>query len=165
MMRGTWLMALMVAAGCKGPQGLCLQSGCESAVPVTVVDDAGVAGALGPGSYRFVVTTDSAETEWSCELPGGDCGHDYFTDFEDGEDAGTLSLQARAGEQGLVIELLETRGNVWSGPERFTITIERDGEVVGEEAYAPKYRPPLVSDACAVCLTREGGELLLHLPG
>lgn len=164
MSKRSWLMGLVALAGCKGPEGLCLQTDCAAAVPVAVVDDAGAGGALRDGAYRFVVATDYAEAAWECALPGGECGTDYFTDFEDGDESGTFSVQARLGERGLEVEVLETRGKVWSGPASFTVRIERDGAVSAEETYAPKYRTPANSEACAVCLTREGGDLVLHVP-
>ena len=166
MLQRTWLVGLVVTAlaGCRGPEGVCLQAGCEAAVPVAVVDDGGAGGGLRAGAYRFVVGTDYAEAEWTCTLPGGECGHDYFTDFEDGDASGTYAVQARAGETGLEIEVLETRGNVWSGPERLVVRVERDGALSAEESYAVKYRTPATSDAWAVCLSREGGDLVMHLP-
>lgn len=96
----TWLLILAVAtaqAACKGPAGVCRNDSCDAAVPVAVVDDGGLGGALRAGAYRFVVATDYAQTEWSCAVPGEDCDHDFFTDFEDGEDDGTLAVQGRAG--------------------------------------------------------------------
>lgn len=168
MLQRTWLLVLVCAAAqpaCKGPAGVCLNANCDAAVPVAVVDDAGPGGALRPGQYRFVVATDYATAEWTCALPGGDCDHDFFTDFEDDEDDGTLSLQARASERGLDVEVLETRGTVWRGPARFVVTVERDGAVVAEQTLEPSYKNLGGDDACAVCLTREGEDPVIHIAG
>jgi hypothetical protein len=164
MLNRTCLLVLVAAlAACRG-DGVCRNDKCDAAVPVAVVDDAGKGGALGAGAYRFIITTGYAETEWSCTLPGGDCDHDFFTDFEDGEDDGTLSVQARLGETGLAVKVLETRANIWSGPEEFAVQVERDGVMLADDSFMPRYRNLGPSDACAVCLTREGASPVVHLP-
>lgn len=163
----TWLFVLALAASqaaCKGPAGLCLNANCDAAVPVAVIDDAVAGGALRPGQYRFVVSTDYAAAEWTCAVPADGCDFDHFTEFEDGEDSGTLSLQARAGERGLDLEVLETRGTVWRGPARFVVQVERDGALVADETFEPRYENYGAPDACAVCLTREGADPVVHLP-
>lgn len=165
MLSRTWLLGLVVAlapVACKGP-ALCLNANCDAAVPVAVVDDAGPGGALRAGEYRFVVTTGYATTEWTCTLPGGSCDHDFFTDFEDGDDSGTLSLQAHAGERGLEVEVLETRGSVWRGPAEFVVQVERDGVLVADETLAPKYVSHGGADGCVVCLAREGDDPVVHI--
>lgn len=167
MFQRTWLLGLVIGlapAACKGPAGLCLNTSCDAAVPVRVVDDAEAGGKLRDGAYRFVISTDEVEAEWRCAVPAEDCDFDYFTDFEDGEDSGTLSLQARAGETGLDLQVLETRGTVWSGPARFVVQIERDGVMVAEDTFEPRYENYGPADACAVCLTRVGDdELVVHV--
>lgn len=167
MLQRTWLLGLVVAAapiGCNKSTGICMNANCAASVPVAVVDDGEPGGRLRAGAYRFVVSTDYAEKEWTCAVPAEDCALDFFTDFEDGEDSGTLSILARSGELGLELEVLETRGNVWSGPARFVVQVERDGELVVEEAFEPRYENHGAPGACAVCLTREGGDLVVHVP-
>ncbi|WAS92123.1 hypothetical protein [Nannocystis punicea] len=167
MLQRTWLLGLVLAAapvGCNKSSGICMNAGCEASVPVVVVDDGQPGGRLRAGSYTFRVATDYAEKTWSCELPAEDCALDFFTDFEDGEDSGTLSIMGRAGETGLELEVLETRGNIWSGPAKFVVAVERDGAPVVEETFEPRYEEPLVPDACAVCLKRKGGDLVVHVP-
>jgi len=141
-----------------------MNASCEASVPVAVVDDGAPGGGLRAGAYEFSVTTDYAEKSWTCALPAEDCALDFFTDFEDGEDSGTLSIVARVGETGLELEVLETRGNVWSGPAEFTVAVERDGAAVVEKTFAPRYEEPAVPDACAVCMKRKGGDLVVHVP-
>lgn len=163
----TWLFGLVVALApiaCKGP-AVCLSANCDAAVAVAVVDDAGTGGALRAGAYRFEVSTGYAMTEWTCMLPGEGCDHDFFTDFEDDGDGGTLSVQARAGERGLQIEVLETRGAFWRGPEELVIRVERDGVVVAEETIASTYVGPGDADGCVVCLAREGDDPVIHIAG
>ncbi|MDC0717006.1 hypothetical protein [Nannocystis bainbridge] len=167
MLQRTWLLGLVIAAaplGCNKSSGICMTPGCEASVPVAVVDDGGPGGRLRPGAYTFRVVTDYAEKSWSCALPADDCALDFFTDFADGEDDGTLSVLARAGETGLELEVLETRGNIWSGPAKFVVAVERDGVTVVEETFEPRYEEPLVPDACAVCLKRKGADLVVHVP-
>lgn len=165
MLQRTWLLGLALAAvGCNKSSGICMNASCEASVPVAVVDDGAPGGRLRAGAYQFSVVTDYAEKSWTCTLPDGDCSLDFFTDFEDGEDTGTLSILARVGETGLELEVLETRGNIWSGPAEFTVVVERDGAVVREETFAPRYEEPAVPDACAVCLKRKGGDLVVHVP-
>ena len=160
----TWLMVLVIA-GCKGGAGgLCHDATCMAGVTVTIADDGGAAGALRAGTYRIVAGTAYAETEWSCAPPAGDCAADWFTDFDDDGEAGTLSLQARAHAGGLQVDLLETRGNVWSGPEEFFIKVERDGVMVADTSFKEEYKQVTASDTCVVCLVREGDELVIHLP-
>lgn len=167
MLQRTWLLGLVIVAataGCNRSSGLCVNVECPAAVPVAVVDDGEPGGKLRAGEYRFVVSTGYVEKEWTCTVPAEDCGADFFTDFEDGEDSGTLTITARGGETGLEIEVLETRGDVWSGPARFVVEVERDGASVVEETFEPTYQDPIVSDACVVCRTRRGGELVVHVP-
>ncbi|PCC72739.1 hypothetical protein SAMN02745121_01856 [Nannocystis exedens] len=167
MLQRTWLLGLALAAGvagCNKSSGICMNANCEASVPVAVVDDGQPGGQLRAGAYTFRVSTDYAEKAWSCTLPADDCALDFFTDFADGEDDGTLSIMARAGETGLEIEVLETRGNIWSGPAKFMVAVERDGEAVVEETFEPRYEEPLVPDACAVCLKRKGRDLVVHVP-
>lgn len=167
MMLRTWMTGLTIGcaiAACGGPEGVCVDETCDAAVPLTIVDDGGPAGALRAGMYTFTLTTDYAEKAWSCALPDEACALDWFTDFTDGEETGTLSAQARLGETGLVVQLLETRGKVWSGPARFTVTVERDGAAVAEQTFEPTYRQLTASDRCVVCLGREGDPPVLHVP-
>lgn len=165
MLQRTWLLGLVLAAaGCNKSSGICMNANCEASVPVAVVDDGAAGGRLRAGTYRFVVTTDYAEKSWSCAVPDEDCALDFFTDFEDGEDSGTLSVLARNGETGLELEVLETRGNIWSGPAKFVVTVERDGASVVEQTFEPRYEEPTVPDACAVCLAHKGGDLVVHVP-
>ncbi|MFZ6180755.1 hypothetical protein [Nannocystis pusilla] len=165
MLQRTWLLGLVLAAaGCNKSSGICMNSSCEASVPLTVVDDGQPGGRLRAGAYTFRVSTDYAEETWSCALPAEDCALDFFTPFEDGEDDGTLSIVAHAGETGLQLEVLEIRGNIWSGPAKFVVAVERDGEPVALETFEPRYEEPLVPDACAVCLKRKGGDLVVHVP-
>lgn len=60
--------------------------------------------------------------------------------------------------------MLETRGTVWSGPARFVVQVERDGVLVVEETFEPEYSGSGPADACAVCLTREGEDPVVHVP-
>lgn len=161
----TWLIGLVLAVGCQGGAGgLCHDATCMAGAPVTIADDGGAAGALRAGQYRIVVGTGYAEKEWTCAPPADDCALDWFTDFTDGAETGTLSLQARAGEGGLLVELVETRGEVWSGPATLSVTVERDGEVVAQESFESEYKQVTASDTCVVCLVREGDPLVVHLP-
>lgn len=159
----TWLMVLAIS-GCQGgAEGLCHDATCMAGATVTIADEGGAAGALRAGQYRFVVSAGYAEKEWSCTAPAEDCGLDWFTDFSDGDENGTLSLQVRPGEGGLAVELLETRGKVWSGPEEFSIKIERDGAMVAEAMFTEQYKQVTASDTCVVCLVREGDPLVVTL--
>lgn len=163
----TWRYGLVLGAAlaaCNGPEGVCVDESCDAAVPVTIVDDGGTAGALRAGSYRFVLDAGYASKEWSCALPADDCQLDYFTDFTDADEVGTLSVQARLGETGLAVQLLETRGKTWSGPAKFSLTVERDGVMVAAQTFEPMYEQLTGSDACVVCLTREGDPPVLHVP-
>lgn len=160
----TWLMVLAIAGCQSGAEGLCHDATCMAGATVTIADDGGAAGALRAGQYRIVAGTAYAEKEWTCAPPAEDCAVDWFTDFDDGGAAGTLSLQARAGERGLDVDLLETRGKVWSGPGEFFVKVERDGVMVAEQTFKPEYKQVTASDTCVVCLVREGDELVVHLP-
>lgn len=167
MMIRTWRIGLVLGAAlaaCNGPEGVCVDEGCDAAVPVKIVDDGGAAGALRAGMYRFALDAGYATKEWSCALPAEDCQLDFFTDFTDDGVVGTLSVQARLGETGLEVQLLETRGKTWSGPAKFTVQVERDGVMVAEQTFEPQYKPLTGSDACVVCLAREGDAPVLHVP-
>ncbi|MDC0671110.1 hypothetical protein [Nannocystis radixulma] len=165
MLQRTWLLGLMLAAaGCNKSSGICMNANCQASVAVAVVDDGQPGGRLRAGSYTFSVTTDYAEKSWMCAVPDEDCELDFFTDFADGEDDGTLSIRAHLGETGLELDVLETRGNIWSGPAKFAVAVERDGVGVVEETFEPRYEEPAVTDACAVCLKREGDDLVVHVP-
>lgn len=160
----TWLVVLAIS-GCQGGAGgLCHDATCMAGATVTIADDGGSAGALRAGEYRIVVSTGYAEREWRCTAPADDCGHEWFTDFSDGDEAGTLSLQARAVVGGLQVELLETRGKVWSGPGEFSVTVERDGAIVADAMFSEQYKQVTGSDTCVVCLVREGDPLVVVLP-
>ncbi len=165
-MRTGWIgLALGAAfAACGDPGGVCVDETCDAALPVTIVDDGGVGGALRAGAYRLVVDAGYVMKEWTCAPPDTSCALDYFTDFTDGDDVGTLSIQARELAAGFEIKLLETRGKTWSGPATFTVTVERDGVVVAEQAFEPTYKQLTGSDACVVCLAREGDAPALHVP-
>jgi hypothetical protein len=168
MLQRTWLLGLALAAaaaGCNRSSGVCVGAHCPAAVPVRVVDDGEPGGKLRAGEYRFVVSTDYAEKAWTCAVPAEDCALDFFTDFEDGEDSGTLTVVGRSGETGLELEVLETRGNVWSGPARFVVQVERDGALVVEESFEPRYEDRPASDACVVCRMPRGPDLVVHVPG
>lgn len=164
MFNRTWLMVLALAGCTSGAEGLCHDATCMAGATVTIVDDGGAGGALRAGQYTIVVGTGYAEKSWTCAPPAEDCALDWFTDFSDGAEQGTLSLQARAGAAGLSIELVETRGKVWTGPERFTVKVERDAAVVADAEFEEQYAQVTASDTCVVCLVREGDELVVHLP-
>lgn len=166
MMMRTWRIGLVLGAAlaaCNDPDGVCVDESCDAALPVTIVDDGGAAGALRAGSYRFVLDAGYASKEWSCALPAETCQLDYFTDFTDDGVVGTLSVQARLDETGLEVHVLETRGKTWSGPAKLSVTVERDGATVAAQTFEPMYKE-LVSDACVVCLAREGDAPVLHVP-
>lgn len=165
-MRTGWIgLALGLALGaCGDPGGLCVDETCEAAVPVTLVDDGGVGGALRAGAYRIVVDAGYARKEWTCARPDDDCAVDYFTDFTDDDGAGTLAIQARAAAAGLEIQLLETRGKTWRGPAKFTLTVERDGAVVATQTFEPTYKQVTSAEGCVVCLMVDGDAPALHVP-
>lgn len=163
---GAWLAGLAIGAAvaCNDAEGICHDDGCDAAIEVAVVDDAGDGGRLRPGEYSFTLGIGWAEKTWTCSVPAEDCALDSFTPFSGPEVNGTLQIRGEAGERGLELLVLEAIGKVRSGPQSFTVTVKRDGVTVAEETFTPQYSDPGGSDGCVVCRTLAGDPPVVHIP-
>lgn len=134
-----WLLSVL--AGCSDVGGVCAQAELDAGMLVLVRD------AMGPmkhprvGGYTFTVTTEFGVMTWGCEVGADDgmalaCGTDQQLS---GKDSTALLMSALAGEDGFRLVMTRLESNVWTGPRQVRVEIKRDGEVVAEERYAPKY--------------------------
>ena len=135
-------------AACREP-AVCQQGAMPTGLVVRVVDAMGPAKQqLRAGSYAFTVMTEFGALKWSCTVaPAADDGTACATEqglyAEDNAQALLLSAYVDDGGLALAFELIES--NKWSGPEDVDIEIARDGEVVADEHYAPKYERSLAA--------------------
>lgn len=135
------LVAAMLVMGCADVGGVCAQPEVESGLVVVVRDAMGPGERPRPGMYRFTVTTEFGEIGWACEVVADDptaegCASDHSLS---GDDDTALLLSALAGEDEFRLVLMRLESNVWTGPDEVHVEIERDGEIVADEAFAPEY--------------------------
>lgn len=136
----------MAVAACPEPQ-VCTQIGCATEPWIRVVDEGPGGGRLRAGDYTFRLESTLVTLEWTCALAGGDSpdsGCDRSALTAEGELEGEpveWFVGATHGDDGLHITLVETRegGYIITGPDEFTITVIRDGEVVVAETHRPDY--------------------------
>ncbi len=131
----------VLVTGCGDLGGVCVQAEVDSGLTVVVHDAMGPDEHLRPGMYAFTVTTEFGEVAWACEVAADDrtgvgCASDHALD---GDDDTALLVSAVAGEDEFRVVLTRLESNVWTGPEEVRVEIERDGEVVADEMYAPTY--------------------------
>lgn len=140
---GILAVGAMLGGACRQPCGF---DASEGGLSVIIKDGATDEGRLGAGAYVFTVTTELGALTWSCVVDeakpdGTGCGASK-TLLEDEEEEGeqaTLLLAARVVEGEFRIELSLLAPGLTSGPEELAVVIERDGEIVADEALAPKY--------------------------
>ena len=139
MKRFGWL--LVAVLGCGDVGGVCAQAEVEAGMAVVVRDAMGPTKHPRAGMYTFTVTTEFGVLTWECEVAADDgtamgCGTDQVLT---GKDSTALLVSAVTGEDDFRLVLTRLESNVWTGPKEVHVEIERDGEVVADETYAPKY--------------------------
>lgn len=159
------VLGLLGAAGCGGLT-VCDQSEAATGLVVRVVDAEGPARQPRPGKYALTVTTELGALTWSCEVAAdaadaGACATEqavYGEDDEGEANARALLLSAYVDDGGFTLALRLIESNVWTGPADVDIAVERDGEVVAEEHYAPKYEVAVATAGgeCPVLYTASG---------
>lgn len=140
------LGATAAAAGCGGLV-VCDQSEATTGLVIRVVDAEGPAEQPRPGRYALTVTTELGALTWTCEVPAdatdaSACATEqalYGEDAEGEANARALLVSAYVDDDGFTLAFRLIESNTWTGPEDVDIAVERDGEVVAEEHYAPKY--------------------------
>jgi hypothetical protein len=143
-LRASWwaLAAGLAVAGCQQPCGFDI--GGEGGLTLVVEDGGTSDGRLGPGAYKFVLTTELGALTWSCTVGGAQADADCETSQtlgagEDAEEDATLLVAAHEVDGEFRVELALLTAGTTTGPEEVTARVERDGVVVAEETYAPEY--------------------------
>lgn len=131
----------VVLVGCGDVGGVCLQAEVEPGLTIAVHDAMGPDERPRAGMYTFTVTTEFGVMTWDCEVVADDatgqgCASDHSLT---GENDTALLVSTVAGEEGFRMVLTRLESNVWTGPDEVRVEIERDGEAVADESYAPKY--------------------------
>lgn len=138
---GVLVLALVVGPGCQTPCGLDSNEGGLS----VIIKDATKGGRLGPGAYAFTVTTELGTLMWACEVsetqPDGEgCGTSQtLMSDEEAEEQRTLLLGAHVTDGEYRLELTLLAAGLTTGPTELAVKVERDGEIVADEEYAPEY--------------------------
>lgn len=134
-------MVAVVLGGCADVGGVCLQGEVEPGLTIAVHDAMGPDERPRPGMYTFTVTTELGVVMWDCEVGADDTtGQGCASDHSLAEESdAALLVSSVAGEDGFRLVLTRLESNVWTGPDEVRVEIERDGEVVADESYAPKY--------------------------
>lgn len=146
---GVLVLATVLGWGCQAPCGF---DSNEGGLSVIIKDAATKDGRLGAGAYVFTVTTELGMLTWSCEVseaqPDGEgCGTSQTlmsdADVEEGgaaeEDQETLLLGAHVTDGEYRLELTLLAVGLTTGPTELAVKVERDGEIVADEEYAPEY--------------------------
>jgi hypothetical protein len=137
------MMWCVSAAGCGSPSaGLCAQGGEPTGLAVTLRDADGPDEHPRAGAYTFTVTTELGELEWACTIAADDrigAGCVVDRDINQGDAAPVLLVSAVADDETFWLSLMVLDGEDWSGPEEAHIVVERDGERVADQQFAPKY--------------------------
>ena len=156
-----WLL-LLGLTGCGEAAGVCAQVEVAAGLQVAVHDAMGTREHPRPGAYTFTVTTEFGVLTWMCTIAAGDdvgsgCAGDYVQEGEVGESSGdgssgaggssggdddavaVLLVSAVAGEDEFWLALTRLESNLWTGPDEARVEIERDGELVADETFMPKY--------------------------
>lgn len=136
-------LMVMMGAACGSPSaGLCAQGGEPTGLAVTLRDADGPDEHPRAGAYAFTVTTELGELEWTCTIDEDDrigAGCDVDRDIYKGDEAPVLLVSAVAEDAKFWLSLMVLDGEDWRGPEEAHIVVERDGERVADEQFAPKY--------------------------
>lgn len=139
MKRYGWLLIGVI--GCGDVGGVCAQASVDAGMTILVRDAMGPKKHPRAGMYVFTVTTEFGVMTWECEVGADDgtasgCRADHELD---GEDSTALLVSTVPGEDTFRMVLTRLESNVWTGPDEVRVEIERDGEIVADETYAPKY--------------------------
>lgn len=145
---GVLVLAMALGWGCQVPCGF---DSNEGGLSVIIKDGATKDGRLGAGAYVFTVTTELGALTWSCEVseaqPDGEgCGtsQTLMSGSEEEEGAAaegqeTLLLGAHVTDGEYRLELTLLAAGLTTGPTELAVKVERDGEIVADEEYAPEY--------------------------
>lgn len=156
-------------AGCGASlAGFCANEAVASGLEIEVVDREGAQEHPRAGGYRFHVTTEVGEVEWSCEVKASDaigsgCAADYEVMAEDGETH--LLVSSVASDARFWLDLKVITSGAWRGPAEVHVEISRDGEQVADEQYMPAYALSSASGAkgCPNYYAAEGEPPTLEL--
>ena len=138
---GVLVLATVLGWGCQVPCGFDSNEGGLS----VIIKDATKDGRLGAGAYVFTVTTELGALTWSCEVSeaqpdGQDCGTSQtLMSDEEAEEQQTLLLGAHVTDGEYRLELTLLSVGLTTGPTELAVKVERDGEIVADEEYAPEY--------------------------
>lgn len=137
------LLATTVLVGaCSTPCGF---DSAEGGLSVIIKDAATREGRLSPGAYVFTVTTELGAVTWSCAVdeqhPDGEACDKFETvgSDEEAEPRQVVVMTAYVVEGEFRLELTLLSSGLTTGPAELAVKVERDGEIVADEAYAPKY--------------------------
>jgi len=161
---GLGFVGSFAVSGCGSSlAGFCANETVAAGLEVHLTDamSTGPAGQPRAGKYDFHVTTELGELTWSCEITAGDdigtgCASDHEVTAEDGERR--LLVSSVASDEKFWIDLKVIDAAEWRGPDEVHVEISRDGALVADETYAPKYAPSPASGAegCPIYYAAEG---------
>lgn len=116
----------------KGEEPLvCTQIGCLDGFRIAIEPESGLAA----GAYVFAIEIDGEVTTCQGSLPLGPCGLDpSVICSSDAVTVGESGCAMAPGDQGFGELLFQGH------PKRVKVTIQRDGEVLSDEEFAPQYR-------------------------